>query len=250
MSLTTLSRKARIAIAATVATATLGTGGALVATQAQAAPAYGCSVTTTARVGINYRNATATKSVQCILNARQHAGLAVDGIFGWRTEAAVKTFQRNHGLVADGIVGPKTWAKLTAGSPKPTRPTKPQPASSARTKAAAFAKAQVGKPYVWGATGPRAYDCSGLAYASMRAGGLNVNRLTASGYGHNAPRHVSRAQLQPGDLIVANNGTHIAVYVGNGEMVHAVNPSMGVRRERLDGSWFQRQGVYFVTYFR
>lgn len=51
------------------------------------------------------------RTIQYLLNARG-AGLVVDGIFGPRTTAAVKSFQRSHGLVADGIVGKKTWAAL------------------------------------------------------------------------------------------------------------------------------------------
>lgn len=69
--------------------------------------------TTSATIRVGSRGEL-VKEVQSALNKLIAAGLSVDGIFGPRTEAAVKTYQRGEGLVADGIVGPKTWAAIEA----------------------------------------------------------------------------------------------------------------------------------------
>jgi cell wall-associated NlpC family hydrolase len=89
-----------------------------------------------------------------------------------------------------------------------------------------FAKSQVGKPYVWGATGPDSYDCSGLTGAAYRAGGINLPRTSREQW--YAGTHVSLGELQPGDLLFwaydpANPATihHVALYAGGGLMVAA-----------------------------
>lgn len=93
--------------------------------------------------------------------------------------------------------------------------------------AVAFARAQVGKPYVWGATGPGSYDCSGLVQASWAAAGVALPRTTYEQI--NAGQRVSTADLQPGDLVFYYPGvTHVGLYVGNGEIVHAPHPGASV----------------------
>jgi cell wall-associated NlpC family hydrolase len=93
--------------------------------------------------------------------------------------------------------------------------------------AVAFAEAQVGKPYVWGATGPDAYDCSGLVQAAWAAAGVALPRTTYDQI--NAGHRVSTADLQPGDLVFYYAGvSHVGMYVGNGEIVHAPHPGASV----------------------
>ncbi|WP_406061363.1 NlpC/P60 family protein [Streptomyces sp. NBC_01077] len=100
-------------------------------------------------------------------------------------------------------------------------------------EAISFAHAQLGKPYVWGATGPSAYDCSGLTQAAWRAAGVSLPRTTYTQI--NAGRRVSRSQLAPGDLIFFYSGiSHVGLYIGGGQMIHAPRPGAPVRVAPID----------------
>lgn len=93
--------------------------------------------------------------------------------------------------------------------------------------AVAFAEAQVGKPYVWGATGPEAYDCSGLTQAAWAAAGVALPRTTYQQI--DAGQRVPVSRLQPGDLVFYFSGvSHVGMYVGDGEIVHAPHPGAQV----------------------
>ncbi|GGO92042.1 C40 family peptidase [Wenjunlia tyrosinilytica] len=95
-------------------------------------------------------------------------------------------------------------------------------------KAVAFARAQLGKPYVWGATGPNSYDCSGLTQAAWKAAGVSLPRTTWDQV--KAGRRVSTSQLKPGDLIFFYNDiSHVGMYIGNGRMIHAPKPGDTVK---------------------
>ncbi|MFJ3900558.1 NlpC/P60 family protein [Streptomyces sp. NPDC090025] len=100
-------------------------------------------------------------------------------------------------------------------------------------EAISFARAQLGKPYVWGATGPSAYDCSGLTQAAWRAAGVTLPRTTYTQI--NAGRRVSRAELAPGDLVFFYSGiSHVGLYIGGGQMIHAPRPGAPVRVAPID----------------
>ncbi|MET9590990.1 C40 family peptidase [Streptomyces sp. NPDC006516] len=91
-----------------------------------------------------------------------------------------------------------------------------------------FAYGALGKPYVWGATGPSSYDCSGLTQAAWRAAGVSLPRTTYTQI--NAGRRVSRSELAPGDLVFFYSGiTHVGLYIGGGQMIHAPRPGAPVR---------------------
>ncbi|MFI8827446.1 NlpC/P60 family protein [Streptomyces sp. NPDC053431] len=113
-------------------------------------------------------------------------------------------------------------------------PRGPITAPTARAaEAIAFAQAQLGKPYVWGATGPSAYDCSGLTQASWRAAGVSLPRTTYTQI--NAGRRVSRSELAPGDLVFFYSGiSHVGLYIGGGQMIHAPRPGAPVRIAPID----------------
>ncbi|MEU1160045.1 NlpC/P60 family protein [Streptomyces sp. NPDC005921] len=99
--------------------------------------------------------------------------------------------------------------------------------------AVSYAYAKLGSPYVWGATGPDAFDCSGLAQAAYRSAGVSIPRTTYAQI--NAGRRVSRSELQPGDLVFFYSGiSHVGIYIGNGQMIHAPNPSAPVRIAPID----------------
>jgi cell wall-associated NlpC family hydrolase len=92
-----------------------------------------------------------------------------------------------------------------------------------------FVKAQVGKAYVSGATGPSAYDCSGLVQTAFKQVGVSLPRVSQDQ--STAGTQVSLSNLQPGDILYwggAGSAYHVAVYVGDGMFVGAQNPSTGV----------------------
>ncbi|MFF4900305.1 NlpC/P60 family protein [Streptomyces sp. NPDC001068] len=99
-------------------------------------------------------------------------------------------------------------------------------------KAIAFARAQIGKPYVWGATGPGSYDCSGLSQAAWKAAGVSLPRTTYDQV--NAGTTVSLADAHPGDLVFFyDDVTHVGIYIGDGMMIHAPKPGAYVREESI-----------------
>ncbi|MFH8984404.1 C40 family peptidase [Streptomyces varsoviensis] len=100
-------------------------------------------------------------------------------------------------------------------------------------RAVSFAYSALGKPYVWGATGPSAYDCSGLTQAAWRAAGVSLPRTTYTQI--NAGSKVARSQLAPGDLVFFYSGvSHVGIYVGDGKMIHAPRPGAPVRVAPID----------------
>ncbi|MFC8365016.1 NlpC/P60 family protein [Streptomyces griseorubiginosus] len=118
-------------------------------------------------------------------------------------------------------------------TPGPGTSTATDPSYATRAaKALAFARAQIGKPYVWGATGPGSYDCSGLTQAAWKAAGVTLPRVTYDQV--NAGTTVSLADAQPGDLVFFYDGiTHVGLYIGNGMMIHAPKPGAYVREESI-----------------
>jgi peptidoglycan DL-endopeptidase CwlO len=110
--------------------------------------------------------------------------------------------------------------------------------SSAAARAVAFALAQQGKPYRWGAEGPDAFDCSGLTWAAWRAAEVAIPR-TATGQLAGLPR--ARGRLQPGDLVIyASNSPsrrHVALVVGAGRMVEAPGWGVPVRLTSIRGGY-------------
>ncbi|MFF0158842.1 NlpC/P60 family protein [Streptomyces sp. NPDC005263] len=105
--------------------------------------------------------------------------------------------------------------------------------NSRAAAAVSFAYSKLGSPYVWGATGPAAFDCSGLILAAYRSAGVSLPRTTYAQIG--AGQRVSRSELLPGDLVFFYSGiSHVGLYVGNGQMIHAPNPSAPVRLAPID----------------
>ena len=91
---------------------------------------------------------------------------------------------------------------------------------AARVPAIETALIQVGDPYVWGASGPDGFDCSGLTSYAYAAAGVSLPRSSRSQA--TVGRQVSRGELQPGDLVFFYDPiSHVGLYIGNGQMVHA-----------------------------
>lgn len=119
----------------------------------------------------------------------------------------------------------------TAAKPaqQQTQQASTQSSSTAQTVVNA-AKSQIGKPYVWGATGPNAYDCSGLVQYAYSQAGKNIGRTTYQQAC--AGQHVSVSQAQAGDILMWGD-YHDAIYVGNNQYVHAPQPGQNVTQATI-----------------
>lgn len=112
------------------------------------------------------------------------------------------------------------------------------PPSQVAGRAIEFALAQVGKPYVWGGTGPDTFDCSGLMLRAYQSAGVTLPRVAREQYWSGVQLPVRQAQ--PGDLLFWGYDTsdpdsihHVAMYLGNGQMVEAANPSVPLRQRAV-----------------
>ncbi|MBW0118323.1 NlpC/P60 family protein, partial [Pseudonocardia abyssalis] len=110
----------------------------------------------------------------------------------------------------------------------------PAAVSSARLSAVDLALSKVGSPYRWGATGPSAFDCSGLVNWAFEQAGIEVPRTSRAL--SQAGTAVSRGDLQPGDLVFFYSPvSHVGIYIGNGQMVHASTSGKPVAISSIDG---------------
>ena len=156
-------------------------------------------------------------------------GLAVLVVVTVLAALAAPHAQAVRGLVPDALP--------VSASPVPAAPAIRRPPPGA-ARAVAFALAQRGKPYQWGAQGPGAYDCSGLTWAAWRAAGVTIPR-TAAGQLAGLPR--ARGRLRPGDLVIYRTAgptrRHVAMVVGAGRMVEAAGRGIPVRSTGIRPSW-------------
>jgi peptidoglycan DL-endopeptidase CwlO len=192
-------------------------------------------------------------------------GTAVDGTYGSPTVEAVQLIQQAAGLTVTGVTDKSTWKALhLVGTPACSTAATVSPPQSADAKAQrrirnesktlaaklvtrpgtstnpialaamAFAKRQLGKPYVWGGIGPSGYDCSGLQMTSYLHAGLTISRTAAEQY-IGAVSYVPLNRARQGDLLfyasdVTKPATiyHVAMYVGGGQMLEAPHTGANV----------------------
>jgi cell wall-associated NlpC family hydrolase len=131
--------------------------------------------------------------------------------------------------------------------PPPTNPSPPAPSHGAAA-AIAFARDQLGEPYVWGAAGPDSWDCSGLTMGAWAAAGVQLSHYSVSQYYETTP--ISYSQIRPGDLIFwasdsydPNTIFHVALYIGNGQMIQA--PRTG-RDVEIQDVWYWESPDFFT----
>ncbi|WBB79534.1 NlpC/P60 family protein [Micromonospora sp. WMMD882] len=117
-----------------------------------------------------------------------------------------------------------------AAKPVAAPKTKTPAASGRAGTAVRYAYGALGKPYRWGEDGPGGYDCSGLTSAAWRAAGKSLPHNTAMQW--NVVAHIRRAELRPGDLVFYRSLGHVALYVGDGKVIHA--PTFGRNVEIRD----------------
>lgn len=153
------------------------------------------------------------------------------GYFGSMTQTAVKDYQRAHGVPATGVAAELTWGSLQGHGAGHTQATAAsqgaapaaEQASGSRAAAVAFARAQLGKAYAYGGTGPSAYDCSGLTQGALKAAGKSIPRTSQAQLA--GGKRISLSQAQPGDLVVYYSGaSHVGIYIGDGQIIHSSRP--------------------------
>lgn len=151
------------------------------------------------------------------------------GYYGTETVDAVMRFQARNGTTVDGKTGAITLDLIYSADALPTEELMRQVQRQGTIDSfMACARAQLGKPYVWGAAGPSSFDCSGLVTYALRQAGSSTGRLNAAGFSQNDnwPKITRMDDMEPGDLIFYyNKGRsrvgHVGIYVGNGMMVDA-----------------------------
>ena len=134
----------------------------------------------------------------------------------------------------------KTTQSTTAASQTTTVPTSGKGATVVET-----AKNYIGCSYVYGASGPSSFDCSGFTSYVFRLHGVSLNRTAAGQYSNGVA--VSRDQLQPGDLVMfgksASSINHVGIYIGGGQIVHAANKSRGVTIDTINSGYYNNNYV-------
>ncbi|WP_407699202.1 C40 family peptidase [Streptomyces alkaliterrae] len=109
----------------------------------------------------------------------------------------------------------------------------PVPASGRAGGALSAAQRALGSPYAWGQAGPSAFDCAGLTQWAYRQAGVSIPR-TSQGQAH-AGRRVPLSQAQPGDLVIYRaDASHVAMYAGNGQVIHSPYPGAKVRYDPVN----------------
>lgn len=112
----------------------------------------------------------------------------------------------------------------------------PAPLATHGQRALDAALTKLGSPYVWGASGPNAFDCSGLVQWAYRQAGVSVPRTTYDQVKGGSA--VGRGDLQPGDVVLFYGAEHVGLYAGNGMVVHAPTEGQPVKRAPLDSMPF------------
>lgn len=190
---------------------------------------------------------------------KAYGGLA----YAPRADLATKTQQI---IIAEKVLkgqGPGAWpvcsvrAGLTSGGPAPRlaapsvhkaapravpKAAPAAPVTSQAAMAVGYAISKIGSPYIYGATGPHAFDCSGLTYAAYRSAGVSIPRTSEAQL--SGLRHVSTPQ--PGDIIVYKGGGHVALYVGHGKIVEAPRPGKSVQYAPWRSGWYADNFVAIV----
>ena len=151
-----------------------------------------------------------------------------------RKRAITAAVAKQRALLAR-LTGAQQAAALP-GSTGATTGTYTGPTTTQAQKAIAFAYAQLGKPYVWGATGPSSYDCSGLMQAAWAAAGVAIPRTTYEQWA--ALPHVPMSAIQPGDLIFFDGEGHVSIYVGSNMIIDAPQPGEFVEKVSLSSPWY------------
>lgn len=174
----------------------------------------------------------------------------VTGYYGSETLEAVKAFQSRNGLSVDGKTGEQTLSLIYSPEAVQSEAKIKEALRTANVKTMLeVAEAQLGDPYILGATGPKSFDCSGLVYYCLKQAGSSRSRFNAAGYSRVSDweKITSMSDLQPGDLLFfSTNGKsvgHTGIYIGDGMMIDASSSNGEVVKRSCTTSFWQRNFV-------
>ena len=144
----------------------------------------------------------------------------------------------------EGIALPAGLAQAAAAQAAPVEFAAPAPQISTGQRILDAASTRVGSPYVWGATGPNSFDCSGLTSWAYKEAGISIPRTSQAQIGGGT--QVSKADLQPGDIVAFYSGaSHVGIYAGNGQVVHAPYSGTSVSYAPVDSMPFYGATRYY-----
>lgn len=156
------------------------------------------------------------------------------------TVSADKQVRKSTTSAAAKVVKSAAKSTKTVATAKATTKKSSKQASGNAASVLALALSEKGKKYVWGATGPSSFDCSGLVqYVYKHAAGISLPRTTYTQV--HAGRAVSLKSLQPGDLLFWGSASapyHVGIYLGNGQYIHASTPQTGVIVQSLSSYFY------------
>jgi cell wall-associated NlpC family hydrolase len=170
------------------------------------------------------QRAAAARSAAAKKEAQQAAARAAAEAARQRAaaEAAQKAAEQNKPQ-------PRPQPRPQPADPTPTPP--PPSSNGGVSSVLAYARAQIGKPYLWGAEGPDSFDCSGLTMRAWQQAGVNLSHYTGAQWGETA--RVPISELQPGDLVFygssGESSHHVGLYVGGDQMIEAPHAGADVR---------------------
>lgn len=161
--------------------------------------------------------------IQKMLKAYGLLDATATGTYGEKTEKAVIDFQMKFGMPQTGIVDSMTFMKLQSVSNTGLSDRASESRVKTNSKLVDFAKKLQGTRYVWGASSPKGFDCSGFTSYVLKNFGVNLDHQASKQF--NTGTKVERSKLWPGDLIFFQTGRasvgHVGIYIGNDNFIHA-----------------------------
>ena len=188
---------------------------------------------------------TKTVYTTCSLNVRSGAGTSysVIGVLASGKSASVvgtsgSWYKIKYGSGYGYIGSAYTTSTAPSSNSTPSTPNTP----SSNSSIVSYAKTFLGRPYVYGAAGPRSFDCSGFTQYVYAHFGKSIPRSSAAQYA--SCSKISKSSLRAGDLVFFSNSSsggsvgHVAIYMGNGQIIHAANSRRGVCTDSLNSSYY------------
>ncbi|SNX54710.1 NlpC/P60 family protein [Thermoanaerobacterium sp. RBIITD] len=174
----------------------------------------------------------------------------IDGIFGSATKNAVMSLQRKYGLAVDGIVGAATEAAIQRAAGSGSATSRGSYERTSNYDIVSIAKQYLGTPYVYGGTTPSGFDCSGFVQYVYKKAGKSIGRTTYDQY--DGGRAVSLSNLQPGDIVFfstsGNGPTHEGIYIGDNRIIHMSDSRKQAAYDDFSG-WFRQYYIGARRYY-